>query len=440
MEHPANQRLTALTIRLVAGAILTLIVTASYAAYTLYAVDRARRVQVDLVDRNRKASLQLVRIQADLNALGLAMRDMIDNTAGYPMTAWRGQLNRIQDNLTDALRIEEGLSSSFRDPRQGAYLRSTMEDFWRVSTTIFVQAAAGHDAQARKSVRESLQPRLETLSALVSRLLVANHEEEETAASQIRTFYEGLERNAYIFLAASLLLIVAISAILIRNSRAMFRRIDALASERRELAQQLIASQESTLRGISRDLHDEFGQILTALGAMLQRARRHAPDGEFVRDIEESRQVVQDTLDKVRGLSQSLQPMILEEQGLAAAIPWQLSVFERQTGIAARHECAEPIPELATASAVHVFRIVQEALNNVARHAEASTVLVRTGTKGGTLRIEVEDDGKGIGPANSRGMGMAGMRERAELLGGGLSFATRADGTGTRLMLEVPIA
>ena len=161
-----------------------------------------------------------------------------------------------------------------------------------------------------------------------------NNEAEEQTAQQVQDIYQRVQRQVYWFLAATLAAIVATSLYLIRSNRRLFARLASLSDERRELAQTLIATRESTLREISRELHDEFGQILTAIGSMLGRAGKHAPEGSSLRsDLREIGEVAQTALDNVRGLSQTLHPSILEELGLASTIDWYLSTVEKQLGI-----------------------------------------------------------------------------------------------------------
>lgn len=424
--------------RLLAGALFTLLVIGAYAGYTLDSVRRMRQVQSDIIDRNRKAALQLIRIQSDLNALALAMRDMLDSADGYPLTAWAGQLGRIRENLDDAIRVESKLAANRRDPRTTAQLLSTFAQFWQAVEQMNGLARTGEEAQARESVRQTLLPRQEALSALTARLLVGNNEAEQRAAEEILGMYAGIERNAYWFLGLSVALVLGVSATLIRSNRALFERVTDLSNQRRELAQQLIETQETTLRDISRDLHDEFGQILTATGAMLKRAGRLAPS-DFHEQIRETNVVVQESLEKIRALSQSLQPVILEEQGLAAAVRWYVSVFQRQTGIEVRYEPPAGLPEVKPSAAIHVFRILQEALNNVARHAQVGEVTVQLGVTPAGLRLAIEDHGRGIPAPFKPGIGLAGMRERAELLGGALEVG-RVEPAGTRITLTMPLA
>lgn len=424
--------MTSPTARLAAGVVVTLVIILAYAGYTLNSVRRIREVQTEIVDQNRKAALQLIRIQGDLNALALALRDMMDQTDGYPLTAWAPQLERIRENLDDAVRVETSLAGKRRDPQQAAYLATAFAQLWETVNKMKAMAETQPPAAVMAFIRQTLEPQLQALTSLTARLLVQNNAEEQRAAEQIAEIYGEIERNAYVFLGISLGLVLVVSLALIRSNRKLFERLASLSNQRRELAQQLIATQESTLRTVSRDLHDEFGQILTAVGAMLSRAGRSAPEA-FTEELQETKAVVQETLDKVRALSQALQPVILEEQGLSAAVEWYLPVFERQTGIRVRYTGPERLPTMEAGRAIHVFRVLQEALNNVARHAGVPEVTVELA--GDPVRLRVADKGPGIVASAAPGVGLAGMRERAEILGG--TLRVESDG-GTTITLEVP--
>lgn len=412
---------------------MTLAVLAGYAAYTLHSVYRMRTLQAEVIDRNRKASVQLIRIQSDLNALALAMRDMLENADGYPLTAWQGQLMRIRENLDDAIRTEAGLAQN-RDARQTAYLASSFTQFWMAADRMFETSRSNGEVKARESIRGSLQPSQEALSTLVSRLLIANYDNERQSAEQVNQIYSGIERNAWLFLGVSAVLVAIAGIWMIHFNRTMFEKLAELSGQRSELARQLISTQESTFRAISRDLHDEFGQILTALGAMLRRAGREAPDTKFQEQIQELNVVVQETLEKTRALSQSLQPVMVEEQGLAAAMQWHISVFEKQTGIAVQYTGPQTLPT----SSIHVYRILQEALNNIAKHAQVKEAYVHVETGPSHWSLTVEDRGQGISETRKLGIGLVAMRERAELLGGNLTIQNR-DGGGTIIHLVVPV-
>jgi len=427
------------TLGLLLGLLITLTVVVAYSAYMTWQVNGLRKLQAELVDRNRRDSLQLLRIQNDLNLLAVAMRDMVSSDEPYPLTAWSAQFQRIRTDLDDAIRLEAGFAAASRTPEQSAFLTSSFTQFWDAVDRVFLLAHDGKEKEAREQIQLSLQERQAALSTAVARLLVQNSENEEQAGLRIVQIYDRVQRQVYVFLAATLLAILLNGLSLIRWNRRLFARLAEISERRSELAQKLIATQESTLRYISRELHDEFGQILTAVGSMLRRAGTHAPEGSSLRaDLQEVLQTVQTTLDSVRSLSQALHPVMLDEAGLESTLDWYIPTIERQTGIAISY-VKQGEPFLVDGSAgVHVYRVLQEALNNVARHSSAKQAWVRLRFLPGALELEVEDHGVGFTERPKRqGIGLVAMRERAELMGGQIVFSRPAEG-GTLMHLVIP--
>jgi signal transduction histidine kinase len=426
------------TAALLLGLVITLAAVVAYTGYIRAQIGGLRELQSDLTDRDRRDSLQLLRIQNDLNSLGIAMRDMLDKTQPYSMSAWSPQFQRIQQDLMDALSVEEKLSVAHRTPEQRRYLTDSLAQFWVASDKIFALASQGKDSLAREQITSQLQPRQAALSTAVARLLVANNEAEKQAGERIAEIYDRVQRQVYGFLLATLIAIVLTSLYLIRSNRRLFRQLSELSAQRSELAQKLIATQESTLLHISRELHDEFGQILTAMGLMLRRAGRHAPEGSSLgNDLQEVREIAQSALDSVRSLSQALHPVTLEEAGLESTVDWYLPVVERQNGIVIHYDkSGAPFP-IESRVGIHIYRVLQEALNNATRHSGTKEVWVRLRFLSGELQLEVEDHGKGFQSNGKRGIGMVAMRERAELLGGRLEFLPPERG-GTVVRLTVP--
>ncbi len=427
------------TLGLLLGLFITLAAVVAYSAYIAWQVTGLRKLQAELIDRNRKDSLQLLRIQNDLNLLAVAMRDMIGNDEPYPLTAWSAQFQRIRTDLDDAMRREAAFAPAGRTTEQSASLSGSLTQFWDAVDRVFAVAGAGNEKDAKAQIQLTLQARQEALSTTVARLLVQNSENEEQAEQHIVEIYDRVQRQVYVFLAATLAAILLTGFSMIRWNRQLFARMAELSERRSELAQKLIATQESTLRYISRELHDEFGQILTAMGSMLGRAGTQAPEGSSLRnDLEEVQQIAQDTLDRVRSLSQALHPVMLDEAGLEATLDWYIPTVERQTGIAISYE-KQGVPfAVDSNAAVQIYRVLQEAVNNVARHSEAKQAWVRLRFLPATLELEVEDHGAGFsGRPAKQGIGLVAMRERSELMGGRIVFSTPASG-GTLLHLTVP--
>jgi signal transduction histidine kinase len=427
------------TTGLLLGLVITLAAVVAYASYITVQLAGLRKLQSEMVERNRKDSLQLLRIQNDLNSIALAMRDMLDTTEPYPLTAWTAQFERIHQDLDAGLKLEEGLAGANRTADQRRYLTQNVSQFWDAMNRMFALAQDGKDAEAREQIRLSLQARQQALSTAVSRLLVENNEGEEQAASRIAQIYDGVQRQLYIFLAATLIAIVLTSLYLIRSNRQIFARLAELSEQRSDLAQKLISTQESTLRHISRELHDEFGQVLTAIGSMLSRAGKQAEEGSPLReDLQEVQGIAQSTLNNIRTLSQALHPVLLEEAGLESTLDWYIPTVGRQAGLTLHYEKTGQSFPVETSAGVHIYRVLQEALNNVSRHSGARDAWIRLKFLYDSLELEVEDHGTGfVTEKMQRGIGLVAMRERAELIGGTLAVSPRPQG-GTRVCLQIP--
>ena len=304
-------------------------------------------------------------------------------------------------------------------PSRAHFSQDHFNQFWDAVDRVFALAHDGKEKEAREQIQLSLQERQAALSTAVARLLVQNSENEEQAGQRIVQIYDRVQRQVYVFLAATLLAILLNGLSLIRWNRRLFARLAEISERRSELAQKLIATQESTLRYISRELHDEFGQILTAVGSMLRRAGTHAPEGSSLRaDLQEVLQIVQTTLESVRSLSQALHPVMLDEAGLESTLDWYIPTVERQTGIAISYEKqGAPFPGGWRRGSARLPRAAGS-LNNVARHSGAKQAWVRLRFLPDALELEVEDHGVGI----------RGASEQARHWFGGDARAFRVDG------------
>jgi len=210
----------------------------------------------------------------------------------------------------------------------------------------------------------------------------------------------------------------------------------------RRLSDSIIAGQEKERAAVARELHDEFGQVLTALSLDAAWLRDRLKDADPAASLQARAMcgVIDKAIDEVRGIATRLRPGTLDHLGLVDALDWYLRDFEKRTRIrcAYRHFGS---PRIADKVATAAYRIAQESLTNVARHSGASRVDVSLRVEEGVLHLSVEDDGTGVDPerlGESKGLGVIGMRERASLIGGALSIGSRPGG-GTRIDLRVPL-
>jgi len=210
----------------------------------------------------------------------------------------------------------------------------------------------------------------------------------------------------------------------------------------RDLAARLEAVREAERTRIAREIHDELGQALTALKIDLTWLRRRLPQPapELAGKVDGMESILDDTAGAIQRIATELRPGVLDELGLQAAIQWQAREFETRTGIACRVEVPAEQPAVDAGRATAAFRIFQESLTNVARHAGATRVLVRFTLSAEALELSVQDNGRGISEgalSDSRSLGLLGMRERATSLGGTVTI-TGERGRGTTLTLTLP--
>ena len=219
-----------------------------------------------------------------------------------------------------------------------------------------------------------------------------------------------------------------------------------LSRERlRQLSRRLIEAQETERSHIARELHDEIGQALTAVKISLQAAESRAGSADVRSRIEESTLIVDEALDQVRNMSVALRPSLLDDLGLVPALRWYLDQQSARGGFEA-HFAADPEIEATSEVQTACFRIAQEALTNVSRHAGARVVRLEVRQEGGQVRLAVSDDGKGFDVARvfersgaDASLGLHGMRERARLLGGRVTVQSEP-ARGTVVHAEFPSA
>jgi PAS domain S-box-containing protein len=237
------------------------------------------------------------------------------------------------------------------------------------------------------------------------------------------------------------------AAIAIQNAE-LLDAVDRQRDELRQLSTHLMHAQEMERRRIAQELHDETGQTLTALSINLAEMERALSSDLLPAEAErlaESRALTDQTLAQIRELSLSLRPSLLDDLGLAPALRWYTNNYARRTGIAVRFEASGLDERLSPGIETALYRVVQEALTNVVRHADANGVTVQLqGTESKVVAV-VQDDGRGFDPQarrgrdiSARGIGLLGMRERIALLGGGFRIDSRP-GRGTRISVDIPL-
>jgi two-component system sensor histidine kinase UhpB len=220
-------------------------------------------------------------------------------------------------------------------------------------------------------------------------------------------------------------------------AQAFNEMLDRLEDERRESARHALMAQEDERRRIARELHDEVGQTLTGLILQVEGLSATIPD-TLRPQLDELRETARHGTEEVRRIARQLRPEALEELGLQSAIAVLATTFSAQTRIPVERRL-ETAPALPREQELVVYRVAQEALTNVARHAQAGHVEMRFEHHGDWAMLTVRDDGRGVRPEElASSNGIRGMRERAMLIGARLSIGAAAGG-GTEVRLRIPL-
>lgn len=231
------------------------------------------------------------------------------------------------------------------------------------------------------------------------------------------------------------------------NRRERRRASEALAEAKtglQALSNRMLEVQEAERRRIARELHDEIGQALTAVKIHLNTAKRRVPEEAGVH-LEESIRVTELALARVRELSLDLRPPQLDDLGLVSALRWQIDRQLGVAGIAVSFVAQPDLPRLSADLETACFRVAQEAITNILRHASATEVEMELMSTDNELRLMIRDDGIGFDPVTTRqralvgnSVGLLGMQERVALVGGSMEIASKP-GSGTTIKVEFPL-
>ena len=272
--------------------------------------------------------------------------------------------------------------------------------------------------------------------ALVNDLIKTSSDRLAAAERQIEQQSQDLGDDAALLLGSSFILAAICALLTVGFTRKSLRRIRWQSDELNRVSWHMLQTQEEAARRFSHELHDELGQSLAAVRSNLTKGATHDLDSLRADCLG----LVDESIANVRELSQLLRPVILDDFGLEAGLRWLAEKFAQRTRI--KVDCDSTCPgRFADETETHLFRIAQEALTNIARHAEAKRVTIQLALEDKNIRLSIVDDGKGL-PAEETesppSLGMVGMRARARQCGGELNVSA-AQPTGVRIEAVVPL-
>jgi len=302
--------------------------------------------------------------------------------------------------------------------------------------------------QALRFLHEQVLPEQARLQETSERIVLWNRQQLGAANQEIFASFSSLQarqsRLLAISLTAALVLSLASALYLLHLEQQGQQRYQELARSRSQLealSARLVDAQETERRSISRELHDEVGQSLGALLVEVGSLEATIPIGatEIKDHVDKIKSVAETTVETVRNIALLLRPSMLDDLGLIAALEWQGREVSRRSETEVEIQSVGVSEMIPDEYKICIYRLVQEALNNAARHSAAKNAKVTVEQKTSKILVTVSDDGRGFDPQRVRGLGLLGMEERVKRLGGKLTIDSKP-GSGTTLRAEFPLA
>jgi signal transduction histidine kinase len=429
------------SILLIAGfASLLLIIGISAFAIWRNATNAQARVAA-LHGAHLEAGNALASIRANVYLIGILTRDyLLDPDPGHARQ-YTEQFVSIRNDIANSFRV---LAAAAPDDGQKSALerlRREVDAYWDPTAIVLEWTSAEKNARRTEFLRERVRRREEIVTVVTQaeQLMAENFSREReriTAADQ--EFRSSLAWTTGL----ALLLGFGIGGVTLARMIALERQTQMADSELRRLSGQVRTAQEQERKYLSRELHDQVGQMLTGLRMELSSmARLHGDaESELSSQIAHAKGVVEQTLRIVRNIAMLLRPSMLDDLGLTPALAWLAKEVSRSSGIEIETDIDPALDSLPDTHRTCLYRVVQEALTNVSRHSGARKVEVVLKTGDHWVRGSVADDGRGFStiPNRREGLGLVGMQERAQELGGQVRVVS-ALGRGTRVEIRLPV-
>ena len=393
--------------------------------------------------------LSTVRAQVLLGAV--YVRDALLDIGFEEANSYRERLQATRTEIDQALQEYVPVMELPVERENWAVLQSEIEDYWNVVLPVLSWDPTRKFFEARTFLRREVIPKRDIIISISERIQVLNRDALQRQQQELALVYREIQHKMWWTSGLALLLGLGIAFLVTHyagrlEGRILQQHLQDIENRRelQRLSAQLVRAQEEERRSIARELHDEIGQALTAIKMELAVAERHLErSGKGGMPLREARSIADRTLHAVRDLSQLLHPTMLDDLGLPDTLNWYLRGFSKRTGIRAELIAHRMEERLAPEVEVCAYRIIQEAMTNVTRHAKASLCRLYLQRLPYTLLITVEDNGKGFDPRRlktpnpRRGLGLVGIRERASGLGGTFRLES-SPGKGARLSVELP--
>jgi signal transduction histidine kinase len=406
--------------------------------------DQIQQTQADYTERDR--ALDTLRFET--LSLAIELRDYLLDPSPESGLLMQANLLRLRDSIRRAMaRVEEMMGRE--DPAKVRHLRKSFDDFWESVDVVLRWTPEEKRAGGVAFLRKRVLPSREALITVAAEIAELNASLLTRRQATIRQALNDVRSRLLVAIpvAAVIGLVIALMATirmrLLENRTELHRRqTEASADELRRLSQRVVKAQEDERRSVSRELHDEIGQMLTALKMELGNLEDalNSHDQAALPHAQAANGLAEQTMQAVRQMARGLRPAMLDDLGLSSALKWHARDFSRHSGIAVNFQVDGDVDSIPDSHRTCTYRVVQEALTNCARHAQAKEVRIALHGSHERLSLTVQDDGVGFDPRPPfrKGVGLVSIEERVRELGGNVTIVSQPR-KGTLLKAEIPL-
>lgn len=436
------------------GGLLALLAFTGLDAVSVLSQIRSRNAAIrrEFLERSRG----LEQIRAMLYLSGTYARDYLLEPDAAMAAGFRSRVDETRRQI-DARLASYGALVRPEEREPFRNLQREVAAYWRSLAPVLHWDAARRRAEGYAFLRDEVSPRRTGMLSLADRISAVNQTQLVAADQRLAGLFLSFRDRLGLTLAATLGLGMLLAAASMRHILRLEHRttshltaLDQARSELKELSARLVEAQENERKALSRELHDAVGQTLSAVLMELRNLSaastsppappptEPAGSGSPAAHMETIRRLVESAVDVVRNMALMLRPSMLDDLGLVPAVQWQARETSRRTGMLVHVAADDLADELPDGHRTCVYRVVQEALTNSAKHSAARQVWITLRAEAGEIRLSVKDDGRGFASGRERGLGLLGLQERAAHLGGSLELATEP-GRGTLLAVTLPL-
>jgi signal transduction histidine kinase len=392
--------------------------------------------QLNAHHRNVEAKLRALR--SDVHLSSIFVRDYLLDVARERAPEYREQLAEFR--RTSVATLEELRPLVGRDD-QSSSLQMKLAEYWETFDPLFDWTPSEKIMRSASFLRREVVPRREAVLSIAQGIEELNNANLAAQSAEVASRHAALRNDLRRLTWQTVLLGLTVALVVVFRLRLLERRSVEAERHMRELSQQLVNTQEEERKSLSRELHDHVAQVLTGLRMELGRIERIAAplDARIGAVVAECKGLVDDMFKTVRGLALGLRPSMLDDVGLQAALEWHVRDFTGRYAMNVDLKADGDFDALSDKHRTCVYRVVQEALTNCARHARAQNIKITVHTVDGHLQVSVTDDGIGLNPIRRRhGLGLRGIDERVKELGGTMTISPEPGG-GTTVAIQLPL-